>query len=192
MTVATLRVCKPDGQNSKFRQRFPLFLTPPKKIKIITTPGFEPTQKNPLRISTLLSDLTTTGQNDQGETARFKYVCFGEFISGQRWEIQIFACATFIANFQNPSRQMFFSPKNNTYTFFYNSIAISEPKVTDSQKKIKMHPLSAILCLYICFFTHFVRFMLIYAFFFERENEAFVHRCAQGPSLSMKNSYQCL
>mgnify|MGYP004203676193 CR=1 FL=1 len=79
---------------------------------------------------------------------------------------------------------MFFSPKNNTRTFFYTSIAIPEPKVTDLQKKIKMHPLSAIWCFYICFFTHFVRFMLIYAFFFERENEAFVHRCAQGPSLS--------
>ena len=80
----------------------------------------------------------------------------------------------------------FFSPKNDTRTFFYNSIVIPEPKATDGRKKIKMQPLSAILCLFMRFFAHFVRFMLIYAFFFERENEAFVHRCAQGPSLSKK------
>ena len=63
---------------------------------------------------------------------------------------------------------MFFSPKNNTRTFFYTSIAIPEPKVTDSQKKIKIHALSTIVCFYICFFTHCVLCLYMHSFSKER------------------------
>lgn len=81
----------------------------------------------------------------------------------------------------------FSRPKIIPVRFLY-FICDTGTKSNTLTEKIKIHALSTMVCFYICFFTHFVRFMLIllymHSFSRERESEAFVHRCAQGPSLS--------
>jgi hypothetical protein len=95
-------------------------------MKNNTTAGFEPTRKNAKGIRTLMQSLVTTSQNDNGATARRQYVSFGEFISGQRSEFQIFEIAISIASFQNPPRSIVSASKNNVCMFFYIQIQISE------------------------------------------------------------------
>ena len=78
-----------------------------------------------------MESLDTTSQNSNGETARRKYVCFGEFISGQLSEFQIFEITISIASFQNPPRSIVLASKNDVCMIFYIQISISEYRETD-------------------------------------------------------------
>jgi hypothetical protein len=132
----------------------------------------------------------TTSQTDHGETARRKYVSFGEFIFCQ-FENFKFSCAQLsLRIFKIRHGRCFSLSKIIPVRFFILQLRYRNPKRHTYRKKSKCTP-SQPFCASIYAFsrTSCVLCLYNYAFFFERENEAFVHRCAQGPSLS---NFVCL
>ena len=163
MTVATLRVCDPDGQNSKFRHRFPLFLAQPKKNKILPRWDLNRPQKTQREFHfgrlVWLPLAKTTTVTPPGANM---YVSVNSFLVSLR--ISNFRVHNFHCEFSKSVTTSFSLPKIIiTCKILYTSFAIPEPTVTHLRKKIKIHALSTVVCFYIFFFcfTHFVRFMLI-------------------------------
>ena len=137
-----------------------------------------------------MQSLVTTSQNDNGATARRQYVWFGEFISGQRSEFQIFEIAISIASFQNPPRSIVLASKNDVCMFFYIQIPISEYRETHGRKKIETHPntrrkpaFSASIAAFRALRAFRACIRAYYELFFLEESSV-NPRCARGPSLS--------